>query len=102
MAGSWIRQEKRQAIYSRDGFTCAYCGADLSERGEELTLDHVTARANGGHNDATNLVTACRSCNSSKQDMGLRRFIARVADATGQHPDDIARRVVNFRRRVLR
>ena len=103
MAGSWIRQEKRQAIYSRDDFTCAYCGVDLSGTDPaNVTLDHVTARANGGHNAATNLVTCCRSCNSAKQDMGLRKFIARVADATGQHPDDIARRVVNFRRRVLR
>ena len=103
MAGSWIRQEKRHAIYSRDGYTCAYCGADLAGCDfADVTLDHVTARANGGHNAATNLVTCCRSCNSRKQDKSLAVFVAIVAVDTNQCPKAISRRVNNFRRRVLR
>lgn len=65
----WIRKEKRLAIYIRDGFSCAYCGRDL--RGAEpceVTLDHLLPRCVGGGNEATNLITACRSCNSSRQD----------------------------------
>jgi len=33
-----------------------------------VTLDHLLARSAGGDNDARNLVTACKSCNSSRQD----------------------------------
>lgn len=67
--GRWIRVEKRLAIYLRDGFGCAYCGRDLRNAAPaDVTLDHLLPRSAGGNNDATNLVTACRSCNSSRQD----------------------------------
>lgn len=67
--GRWIRAEKRLAIYIRDGFACAYCGRDLRNAAPaDVTLDHLLPRSAGGTNDATNLVTACRSCNSSRQD----------------------------------
>ena len=68
-AGRWIRVEKRLALYIRDGFGCVYCGRDL--RGavpSDVTLDHLLPRSVGGTNDASNLVTACRRCNSSRQD----------------------------------
>lgn len=65
----WIRKEKRLAIYIRDGFQCAYCGRDLkSAAPEEVNLDHLLPRSAGGKNEATNLITACRSCNASRQD----------------------------------
>ena len=67
--GRWIRVEKRLAIYVRDGFACVYCGADLRNAAPaNVTLDHLLPRSADGSNDATNLVTACRSCNSSRQD----------------------------------
>ncbi len=67
--GRWIRVEKRLAIYVRDGFACAYCGTSLRNAAPaDVTLDHLLPRSAGGTNDATNLVTACRSCNSSRQD----------------------------------
>ena len=67
--GKWIRPEKRLALYIRDSFTCAYCGSDLRDAAaESVTLDHLVPRSAGGSNDATNLITACRSCNSSRQD----------------------------------
>ena len=42
---------------------CAYCGADAT-----LTLDHVVALNDGGLHVPSNLVGACSTCNSSKQD----------------------------------
>jgi 5-methylcytosine-specific restriction endonuclease McrA len=64
---NWIRQEKRHAIYVRDGFTCKHCG----EPGK--TLDHVVPRSEGGSNEASNLVTACGKCNyGRKKTPGLK------------------------------
>lgn len=65
----WIRPEKRLAIYIRDSFRCAYCGTDLRHSAPaEVTLDHLVPRVAGGGNEATNLITACRACNSSRQE----------------------------------
>lgn len=59
-----IRREARtiaNEIFLRDNFRCVYCGAT-----EKLSLDHVHPVSRGGDNSIDNLVTACRSCNSSK------------------------------------
>jgi 5-methylcytosine-specific restriction endonuclease McrA len=63
----WISKERRLALYLRDSFTCQYCGTDL--RGADpqtITLDHLKCRCYGGTHDSSNLVVACRSCNSSR------------------------------------
>jgi 5-methylcytosine-specific restriction endonuclease McrA len=66
-ASSWIRPEKRLAIYIRDNFRCAYCGTDLGVAlPEEMGLDHLVCSSEGGSNHQSNLVTACRTCNSSR------------------------------------
>ena len=75
----WCRPETRLAIYHRDGFCCAYCGAG-AEQGVTLTLDHVVAVELGGTNASTNLVTACFSCNSSKQDKTTREWFVALRD----------------------
>jgi 5-methylcytosine-specific restriction endonuclease McrA len=73
--GQWIRAEKRLAIYLRDGMRCLYCLADLHGADpRDITLDHLTPKADGGSNHESNLVTACRSCNCSRQDTPLSRF----------------------------
>ena len=73
--GQWIRPEKRLAIYLRDRMTCVYCLRDLHDADpRDITLDHVVCRADGGSNDAANLVTACRTCNCSRQDKPLAVF----------------------------
>jgi len=65
----WIRPERRLALYIRDGFRCAYCGVDLKDAAPAtVTLDHLLPRTFGGDNANTNLVTACRACNSSRQE----------------------------------
>jgi len=63
--GAWIRPNSRKKIYKRDHYTCFYCGKDLHGASpQEITLDHLLSREDGGTNDAENLVTACRHCNS--------------------------------------
>ena len=73
--GVCIRPDLRLAIYLRDRFTCVYCCKDLhGAHPTDITLDHITPDSKGGSNDASNLVTACRSCNCSRQDKPLARF----------------------------
>lgn len=59
----------RARILDRDGHVCGYCGR------EATTVDHITAKANGGTDDDWNLLACCKSCNSTK---GARTMV-RVA-----------------------
>ena len=95
----WIRPEKRLAIYHRDGFCCAYCGAG-AEDGVLLTLDHVLACELGGSNEATNLVTACLSCNSAKQDKTTRVWFAHLRDR-GIDTDKVGPRIRRLTAKAL-
>ena len=80
--GSWIRPEKRLAINLRDAFQCVYCLRDLRAANPlDVTLDHLVCRIDGGSNDESNLITACRSCNSKRQDTPLARFASRECRA---------------------
>ena len=67
---SFDRIPKRQIrfsrinIFSRDGFTCQYCGVRPSR--SELNLDHVGPRTQGGRTTWENVVCCCVSCNRRK------------------------------------
>ncbi len=56
----------RRNIFKRDRFACQYCGHQPGS--EELTLDHVVPRAQGGESSWTNCVLACVECNKRKAD----------------------------------
>jgi len=75
---NWIRQEKRLAIYLRDGLSCAWCGKGV-EDGVTLSLDHLKPHAKGGENHATNLVTCCKFCNDSRGKRTQASFARAVA-----------------------
>lgn len=99
---NWIRPEKRLAIYLRDGLACCYCGESV-EDGAKLTLDHMTPHSKGGKNDASNLVTCCYRCNSSRGNRSWTKFAGAVAGYLnhGVRADDIIAHIRNTRRRVL-
>jgi 5-methylcytosine-specific restriction endonuclease McrA len=52
----------RRAVFARDGNRCQYCGAAAEN------LDHVVPRSRGGKHTWENVVAACRSCNTRKED----------------------------------
>lgn len=52
----------RQRIFSRDRYTCQYCG----KQSRELTLDHIIPRHRGGEHSWENVTSACKRCNQSK------------------------------------
>lgn len=49
-----------------NGAKCIYCGSV-----ENLSIDHIFPRAQGGSDDSDNLVCSCKNCNSSKGKMDL-------------------------------
>jgi len=53
-------------IFSRDNFTCQYCGEQPGSA--KLTFDHILPRSRGGRTEWTNVITACSKCNSKKSD----------------------------------
>lgn len=55
---------QRFAVFTRDKFTCQYCGRTGAE--VILEIDHVLPQAAGGTNDLGNLMTACHPCNRGK------------------------------------
>jgi 5-methylcytosine-specific restriction endonuclease McrA len=54
----------RRYIHKRDNYQCQYCGCRPGT--EELTIDHVVPRAQGGETSWTNCVLACMPCNTRK------------------------------------
>lgn len=53
----------RYNLFKRDNYECQYCGST-----KDLTLDHLIPKSKGGKSSWTNLVTACKHCNSKKGD----------------------------------
>lgn len=56
----------RRNIFKRDHWTCQYCGCQPG--GDELTIDHVFPRSQGGTSTWENCVLACIACNKRKAD----------------------------------
>ncbi len=56
----------RRNIFKRDKYVCQYCGEQPGT--EELTIDHVVPRAQGGESAWDNCVLACMDCNHRKAD----------------------------------
>ena len=54
----------RRNVFKRDSYTCQYCGQQPGAN--DLTIDHVVPRAQGGQSSWTNCVLACFKCNSKK------------------------------------
>ena len=53
-----------RTLFRRDAGLCMYCGERFLT--SQLTRDHVTPLMQGGRDDWSNVVTACRRCNNHK------------------------------------
>jgi 5-methylcytosine-specific restriction endonuclease McrA len=95
--GTWCRPDLRLAVYLRDSFACIYCLKDLHAADpRDVTLDHVVAKVDGGTNGPENLVTACRSCNCSRQDKPISRFAS--PEARKQVKRNTSRKIDRYRK----
>jgi hypothetical protein len=59
----------RKAVFRRDHFTCQYCGKHLNNN--QITLDHIIPKCNGGTSSFKNCVAACHTCNKKKGKQSL-------------------------------
>ena len=53
-------------LFFRDAYLCLYCGHKFND--SLLTRDHVVPVSKGGKDKWSNVVTACRHCNTRKGD----------------------------------
>jgi predicted restriction endonuclease len=61
VTSSEAKRKWRQSIKEHWDYECAYCGET-----ENLTLDHITPRFKGGSDRITNVLCACKECNTDK------------------------------------
>jgi 5-methylcytosine-specific restriction endonuclease McrA len=87
---TFMRSPLRQAVWSKTGGRCLYCGCDFipdkalspgsdglirQPKNTDMTIDHGTPRNRGGKHDLNNLFPACLSCNSTKGAKTIEEFI---------------------------
>jgi 5-methylcytosine-specific restriction endonuclease McrA len=77
---SRVARLSNEHLFLRDGHRCVYCGRHCRELGsrERLTRDHLVPRSKGGADEWLNVVTACSSCNHSKD--------SRLLEEAGRSP----------------
>lgn len=85
-----MRPEEREALRTRFGFRCGYCGVSEIDVGAELTIDHYQPRSRGGGDDPENWVYSCFTCNNHKGDLWAPHSSQRIL-----HPlyDDLPRHI---------
>lgn len=59
-----IPPNKRLAVYVRDAGICGICGEHIEP--DDLDIDHIMQRAEGGPDDMDNLRAAHKSCNRGR------------------------------------
>ncbi|MEV0446028.1 HNH endonuclease [Streptomyces spectabilis] len=64
-----LPRESRDAAFSAHGGCCSYCSWGVAE-----AIDHVIPVSEGGRDDVSNIVPACRRCNSSKRDRNVLQW----------------------------
>jgi 5-methylcytosine-specific restriction endonuclease McrA len=67
-----------RSLAQRDGMRCRYCRAALDEDGPDMfrpILEHWTPKSRGGSNDLSNLVLACKFCDTAKGAMTGDEFL---------------------------
>ena len=73
-----ISKRLRFEIFSRDSFTCRYCGRQSDV--VSLVVDHIEPVCQGGTNDPENLITACCDCNGGKSGKTIEQHAPTEAD----------------------
>lgn len=71
-------KEVRELIYHNADGRCVLCGRKIIY--DDMTLDHITPLAMGGHDSVENLDCTCRACNLFKGSVLPDDFMERITD----------------------
>lgn len=67
-----MTKQLREQVYRKYDGKCAYCGREIDYK--DMQVDHFIPQAQGGTDDISNLMPACRMCNHYKRDNRLEYF----------------------------
>lgn len=70
---SRLWRERRLAVLKRDGDGCFFCGEPMSD---DMTLEHLVARAHGGPNHLSNIYGAHQRCNEQANILSAAEKVA--------------------------
>jgi hypothetical protein len=70
-SGRGITAKQERELFKEYNYQCVYCGC----KDKPLEIDHIVPIISGGIDDIENATVACHSCNASKQDKTLLRFL---------------------------
>ncbi len=79
--GSGVTRAQWEQILKDYGHECAYCPSK-----GPLAMDHIVPISRGGSHDVSNVVPACKPCNSSKNDRLLLEWLGYDAGAPIRRP----------------
>ena len=66
--------QRRKAIYKRDGYACQNCGRRGGPTGTaELHCHHIVPKSKGGSHHPSNLITLCWKCHNAQHDHHISR-----------------------------
>ncbi len=67
-----MNKKDRLKVYEKYGGHCAYCGKIITYN--NMQVDHVKPKRNGGQDNIDNLNPSCRRCNHYKRSLDLEGF----------------------------
>jgi len=81
MNNTKTKRALRLRIFERDEWLCWFCGIKTEppvDAGNPIsaTVDHFLPGSKGGSNEESNLVTACKRCNSRKRNRTIEEYRA--------------------------
>jgi 5-methylcytosine-specific restriction endonuclease McrA len=73
----------RREVFRRDNYICQYCGKQT----QDLTIDHVVPRSQGGLHTWENVVAACPVCNHKKGGRSLHESNLKLSRIPKEPPN---------------
>ncbi|MBW3600603.1 MAG: HNH endonuclease [Planctomycetes bacterium] len=61
-----LPRDVKEAVASRAGHRCEYCGSPSEFCPDPLSVEHIVPRSRGGGDDYSNLALSCQGCNNFK------------------------------------
>ena len=77
-----MKKELRMKVFNKLNNHCAYCGKIIKY--DEMEIDHLFPKSQGGTNEVENLLPACRRCNFYKSDLVVEKFRNAIRTINGR------------------